>query len=120
MKKIAVLMVVFITAITLCGCSFLYQNKEITVAGTEYSPDNKYTVTFQMVGAPVGFGSTAVKIIVTEEANRKILKVIDTSIQDDGGVLREANWNVTWQEDSVKITLKGSEQKDAVYVVMLY
>ncbi len=75
---------------------------------------------FQMVGNPDWpFGSTTVKITIEETGSKKKLKVIDTSIQDDGGILREYNWDVVWQDDSVKIILKGSEQEDAVHTVML-
>ena len=73
-----------------------------------------------MIGTPVSFGSTTVKIIVAEVSNHKILKVIDTSIQDDGGVLRKTNWDVSWLTNTVKITLRGSEQKDAIHIVTLY
>ena len=110
--------VIFIVA----GIGWFIYNTEykLTLAGTENSPDGKYTVTFQMVGSPDWpFGSTTVKITVEEIGSKKTLKVIDTSIDDDGVKLREDNWDVVWQDDSVKIILKGSEQEDAVHTVML-
>ena len=100
---------------------FVYNTEyKLALAGTENSPDGKYTVIFQMVGNPDWpFGSTAVKVTVKETEGNKIVKVIDTSIDDDGAKLREDNWDVVWQDDSVKIILKGSEHEDAVHTVML-
>lgn len=101
---------------------FVYNNEyKLTLAGTENSPDGKYAVVFQMVGTPDWpFGSTTVKVTVEEANSKKKLKVIDTSISDDGGVLSEYNWDVLWQDGSVEIILKGSEQEDRIYTAMLH
>lgn len=124
-KKIIIAVISVLSAIVIfvaaCIGWFVYNNEyKLTLAGTENSPDGKYAVTFQMVGNPDRpFGSTTVKITLEETGSKKKLKVIDTSIQDDGGILREHNWDVVWQDDSAKIILKGSEQEDAVHTVML-
>lgn len=124
-KKIIISVISVLSAVVIfiavCIGWFIYNNEyKLTLAGTENSPDGKYAVTFQMVGNPDWpFGSTTVKITVEETESRKKLKVIDTSIHDDGGILREYNWDVVWQNDSVKIILKGSEQEDTVHTVML-
>ena len=101
--------------------AFIYNNNyELTDAGTEISPDGKYSVLFQMVGQPEWpFGATTVKVTVKEVDSNKQLEVIDASIQDDGGILSEFNWDVVWKSDTVEITLKGSEQKDKSYIVPL-
>ncbi len=111
-----------VVLIAACIGWFVYNNEyKLTLAGTENSPDGNYAVVFQMVGSPDWpFGSTAVRITVKEIKNNEKLRVIDTSIHNDGGVLSEYNWDVLWQDESVKIILKGSEQKDAVHIVMLY
>ena len=101
--------------------AFIYNNNyKLTDAGTEISPDGKYSVLFQMVGQPEWpFGATTVKVTVKEVDSNKQLEVIDASIQDDGGILSEFNWDVVWKSDTVEITLKGSEQKDKSYIVPL-
>ena len=111
-----------VVLIAACIGWFVYNDEyKLTLAGTENSPDGKYAVVFQRVGSPDWpFGSTAVRITVKDINNKKKLKVINTSIHNDGGVLSKYNWDVLWQDESVKIILKGSEQKDAVHIVMLY
>lgn len=100
---------------------FIYSTQyKLTDTGTEISPDGKYIVVFQMVGEPEWpFGATSVKVTVKETEDNRQLKVIDTSIQDDGAILSEYNWDVVWQSNIVKITLKGSEQEDVIYAVPL-
>ncbi len=121
--KIAVISVFSAVAIfTVASIGWFVYNTEykLTLAGTEISPDGKFTATLQMVGCPDWpFGSTSVRITVKETESKKKLKVIDTSIDDDGANLREENWDVVWQNGSVTIILKGSEQKDAVHAVAL-
>ena len=101
--------------------SFIYSNNyKLTDVGTEISPDGKYSVLFQMVGQPEWpFGATTVKVTVKEVDSNKQLEVIDASINDDGATLRNSNWTVVWQSDTVEITLKGSEQEDKSYIVPL-
>lgn len=124
-KKIIITVIAILSAVVIFIVAsigwFVHDTEyKLTLAGTENSPDGKYAVTFQMVGNPDWpFGSTAVKVTVKGTDGNKIIKVIDTSIDDDGALLREKNWDVVWQDGSVKIILKGSEQEDAVHTVML-
>ena len=59
------------------------------------------------------------KVSIKDVENDKNIKVIKTSISDDGTSLRESNWTVVWYDDEVQITLRGTEQEDANYTVAL-
>ena len=122
-KKIKITVISVLSAVVIFIVAsigwFIYTTEyKLTLTGIENSPDGKYYITFQMVGCPDWpFGSTTVKVTVKETESKKKIKVINTSIDNDGANLSESNWDVIWNDSSVKIILKGQEQKDAVHTV---
>lgn len=80
-------------------------------------PDGRCTVVFQAVGQPQWpFVSTPVRILCLDETGA-VWKTLDASIRDDGAAACDRQIAVIWLEDAVRITLMGSEQPDAVYVL---
>lgn len=124
MKKIIKYLMVGAGVMLLCLFmiigSFRYAMKyKITEVGTEISADGKFVVVFQMIGEPEWpFGSTHVQMII-KRADGIVIEKIKESIQDDGSIFREENWSVGWRDNLVEITLKGSEQEDEKFVVLL-
>lgn len=114
------ILVVLITIFVGIGYNIYKSEYKLTDSGVEHSPDGKYSVTFQMVGYPQWpFGSTKVRVTVSETDSEKEITVINDEISDDGANLRSENWFVEWLDDTVKITLKGSEQYDKLYTIPL-
>lgn len=69
-----------------------------------------------MVGAPEWpFGATHCRFDLLR--NHKRLIEYPFSIQDDGAVAHEDNFNVIWNENNITVIVSGSEQKDKVYVL---
>ena len=114
------ILVVLITISVGIGYNIYKSEYKLTDSGVEHSPDGKYSVTFQMVGYPQWpFGSTKARVTVSETDSEKEITVINDEISDDGANLRSENWFVEWLDDTVKITLKGSEQYDKLYTIPL-
>lgn len=109
--------IVFLIVAVLYG-SFLYITKyKITDVGAETSIDGRYKVVFQQIGEPdFPFGATQIRILVKRE-NGTLVDKKETSIYDDGAMLREANWEVFFYPAGVKIVIKGREQEDTAYIV---
>jgi len=123
-KAVKIVLVIFATIVISVGIyigQYIYKTEyRLTDKGEELSPDGKYAVLFQMVGVPDWpFGATTVRVTVYNTENDEKIKVIQDDIHDDGAVLRDCNRNVSWEEDSVIITLMGSEQEDEVYDITL-
>lgn len=84
------------------------------------SSDEVYNVSFQMIGEPDWpFGATTARVKVINNKNHKNIKDFTVQVYDDGANLRNENCHVGWTDDSVIITLTGSEQNDDVYIVPL-
>lgn len=88
-------------------------NWRVTDVDTDTSSDGTYEVILQQVGEPVFFGATDGRLVLKKDG-RTIAKQ-DFTVYDDGAVLKENNWTVTWQEDYVEIIISGSEQTDQQY-----
>lgn len=121
--KIAVISVLSAIAVFIAasiGWSVYETEYKLTKTATEISPDGKYTATLYMVGCPDWpFGDTTVRVTIKQTGSLKKSEAFEADISDDGASLREDNWEVIWQENSVEIILKGSEQRDEVYTVTL-
>lgn len=76
---------------------------------TSLSPTGEYSVTVWQSQATWSFGSSKVKV----EANREdAQQVYETELSDDGG---QGSIEIHWEdEQTARITLCGSEQKDEV------
>ena len=100
---------------------FIYaDNYQLIDRGSSSSPDGGYEVVFHQVDSPHWpFGSVDVKVTLRNKESKKKIEVIETSISNDGASFCEQDWTVVWQEESVEITLRGSEQNDAVYLIPL-
>ena len=105
---------------------FLLQHR-----GFEVSPDNKYAVMLNSTASPkddpsfddlkslIGSSYTEqLKVTVEERETDKQLAVIETSTQIDG-VSTKCNYNVIWEDNSVKIILKDEHHQDKTYVIPL-
>ncbi len=114
---------------------FLLQHR-----GFEVSPDNKYAVMLNSTASPkddpsfddlkslIGSSYTEqLKVTVEERETDKQLAVIETSTQmdvsksseHDDGVSTKCNYNVIWEDNSVKIILKDEHHQDKTYVIPL-
>lgn len=81
------------------------------IVDTVQSPDGVYEVALRSIGEPqFPFGSAPGALVLGSKED--IISKADFKIANDGGPIREYDWNVTWYEDSVEIILSGEEQKD--------
>ncbi len=109
-------MVVLLAAVMAGGLLYTTKYKRTDVAEA-VSPDKRCLLTLQMRGEPEWpFGSTYGTIIM--EYDGEIIQKKDIVIRDDGAMLREDNWEISWGLKGVQVTLSGSEQEDEVLSLM--
>ena len=122
-KPLITVMLIIISIIAIVIVVCVYQAKyRLTDVVTYTSLDEVYAVSFQMVGEPVlPFGPTIARVKVIDKTNtiNRIIEDFTVQVQDDGAALRDVNCHVEWADDSVIITLTGSEQDDDVYTIHL-
>lgn len=117
---VSVLAVFVLLIAGLVGWFIYADNYQLSDRGRSSSPDGRYEVVFHQVGSPQWpFGSVDVRATLRIKESKKKIEVIETSIRNDGVPFYEQDWSVVWQDESVEITLRGSEQEDAVYLVPL-
>lgn len=92
---------------------FYVMNWKVSCVDTNTSADGTYEVILQQIGEPFFFGPTDGRLIL-KEGNKTIVKQ-NFTVYDDGAMLTENTWTVTWQEDHVEIVISGSEQSDRQY-----
>ena len=74
------------------------------------SPDGKYKIVLNQVGDP-GFPFGLVKARVVLTCGEKKLETYDTEVWDDGANLAPHSWSVVWDDYSVTVIFRGSEQE---------
>lgn len=75
------------------------------------SPDGKYELELVAVGEPDWpFGSAKGKLIL--KAGEKKIGQTDFELRNDGGMITERCWKVTWYEEYVEVVLSGAEQPE--------
>ena len=90
-----------------------YAKTEIT---TSASSDGQYTLTISMIGEPEWpFGATHCRFDLSD-GSRKVVKY-PFSIQDDGAMANEENFQISWYPNKVSIIVSGSEQEDRAYIL---
>lgn len=92
---------------------FYILNWRVVDVDTDSFVDGTYEVSLQQVGEPFFFGPTDGRLILKE--NGRTITKLDFTVYDDGAMLRESSWMVSWQEDHVEIVIRGSEQSDCQY-----
>ena len=96
----------------LAGCLLLTgRSKELL---RESSPDGRYTLSVTELGEPDWpFGADHLRVRLWASGRSDDFRVsFSADVANDGA---EAAFDVQWQSDGVRVTLRGSEQPDAVY-----
>ncbi len=85
---------------------------------TAVSKDNQYRLTVCMVGEPdFPYGATHCRAALHK--GKKQLSAQDFSVQNDGAIVKEDNFSISWDEAAVTLTANGTEQEN-VDIVMDY
>lgn len=102
-------------ALFLCFClMFCYVTMvHVTTIDSSSSPDGKYSVVFQEKGQSFGFGPAACRLVLKK--GKKIVAKESFLIANDGKVITEDRWTVTWKTDHVEVIINGEEQPDREY-----
>ena len=103
-----ILLILGIAAVFLYGMQNRY-----TDIDTKVSPDGRCRITLQMKGEPLGLGSDTFGRIVAEYDGSRILER-DVVLQNGVAPMQPGNWSVEWAFGGMRITLKGSGQRDSV------
>ncbi|MBQ3199511.1 MAG: hypothetical protein IJB67_04030 [Firmicutes bacterium] len=83
---------------------------------TSSSEDGNYSLTIYMIGEPEWpFGPTHCRCDLF--LNDKKLIEHQFSIQNDGAIANESNFEIIWNTDSALLIVSGSEQSDAVHLL---
>lgn len=113
----AIIAILLIFALLL-GAFIIYVNYQLkwkkTAIAVYDNTTTGYTVLFEQIGVPFLFGTHNVKITLKNERGKEI-DHIDATIANDGATLYESNVVVVWEDNMVKVILKGCEQKDETY-----
>lgn len=80
------------------------------------SPNKSCTITVTFEGA-FGFGFNKVHVYYKMKNGLIKYKLFSTEIFDDGGLLAESNYEISWSGDIAYITLKGEEQGDESFFI---
>lgn len=106
---------VILAALLLLSGSFIYAARyRISEIDAATSPDGRYEIVFQAVGAPDWpFGYSHARIVLKRSGGIVTRRRFD--VANDGGVLHPDNWSVAWEEDCVKIIISGEAQSDGLY-----
>lgn len=122
-KIITTTLSIFTLIVAILIMIFVYETKyKITDVKKYTSSDERYSVSFQMVGEPSWpFGPTTARIKVTKRIYffNKTIKDFKVIVYDDGANLSDSNCHVEWKDDAVEIILTGSEQSPDKYIVSL-
>ena len=115
-KAVCCIVAVIIAAALVLIGRFTYVTKyKITDIDSSISGDGLHEVLFQAVGeADFPFGSTHARIVL-KNGSRTVTKYC-FDVENDGGILYPNNWDVSWEEDRVNVTVSGEEQDDILYV----
>lgn len=92
-------------------CILYTVNYKKTIRETSISPDGKHELLLQSVGEPDWPFGPARGQLVLKEGKKKVSET-GFVLRDDGGIISESCWKVTWYEDYVEIILSGKEQLD--------
>ena len=107
---IAILIILLFAGIKYRTC---YAKSEITAS---ISSDGRYVLKIYMIGEPEWpFGATHCRLELLDDSRRIINYPF--SIQDDGAMAREENFNILWGREKVRVIVSGSEQEDREYVL---
>ncbi|SDA09887.1 hypothetical protein SAMN02910447_00129 [Ruminococcus sp. YE71] len=71
-----------------------------------------YAVILSAESEPVFFGSQNGSITLLE--NGKEISRTDFDLSNDGKYMNEYNWDVSWENDCVTVTIMGEEQDDEI------
>ena len=117
-KTIGVILLAIFTLLVIIIFSIIYITKlKVTDVGEYENENNHYMVLFQAIGEPEWpFGRTKVRVTLLDSQKKKV-ETFEEYLQDDGAIAREENIEVEWQEEEVKITLKGGEQEDSIHKI---
>ena len=100
-----------VVVLALLAVALVYElNYAVSTVDTSASPDGNYTLELQSVGEPMFFSPAGARLVL--KFGRYEISRMDTQISDDGGQVRPASWQVSWEDSGAEVRLKGSEQND--------
>ncbi len=107
---------ILLLAGVLLGCLTYEMRYKKEVRAQSVSPNGCHTLNLVAVGeAAWPFGPADGKLVLKE--NGKTIAEDTFTLFDDGGSIREENWEVTWEEDMVRVVIRGEEQYPEEFVV---
>ena len=111
-KIILSIITTIIIIIALFWMGFVYRTEyKVTTVTTSISPDGRHELILQAVGeAAWPFGPANGRLVLME--NQKKVSKKNFTIRDDGKIILDDSWAVTWHEYYVEVILSGEEQFD--------
>lgn len=92
------------------------KNTEQTTLTQENDPTGRYAVTVWRIGEPTwSFGPDRLKVQLFDTENPEENVSFEADVKSDGAY---ATYEIEWVEDGAKITLYGSEQAPAAYILL--
>ena len=99
------------------GGWFVYETRyKITQVDVSTSPDGTYELYFQQEGDPEWpFGHTHARLTLQKDS--KTVTKYSFDIANDGVNIHDNNWSVSWESDSVSVSVNGCEQPVRHYIL---
>jgi len=112
---VEIILLVLILSFTFFRWWTRYAQKELV---REVSPDGRYTVQLLQDGMPAfPFGPDHISVTLFEntfERDSYYRVSFSATVANDGA---PAEYEIEWLEDGIKVTLRGREQPEAVYIL---
>ncbi|MBQ8683920.1 MAG: hypothetical protein IJ518_05335 [Clostridia bacterium] len=94
-------------------------HKKPTFIDKAVSPDGRYTLQLEQIGAPAFFDSADARISLYAAGSTVPIEILHISVSNDGAGLFRENWQVSWDTDRVTILVKGWEEPEKCYEMPL-
>lgn len=79
------------------------------------SPDEHYTLALYQIGEPFIVGSAKGRILLKSKG--KIISKKDIEVANDGGSIRNDNWQVSWHDDCAEVLIDSEEHPPLIYIL---
>ena len=94
-------------------------HKKPSLIDTKTSPDGKYTLQLEQIGEPAFFSAAEARVTLYVTGSATPGEILRFSVSNDGAGLFPENWQVTWETDQAIITVKGLEEPEKSYRLIL-
>ena len=94
-------------------------HQKATHIETLTSPDGRYALRMEQIGNPAFFDAADGRAALYETGSCEPIETLRFSVANDGAGLFPENWQVTWEEKRVILTVKGLEEPEKSYELPL-